>query len=416
MTKHQGNVITMKETLYAQQKLLHNLYSELEQEREASAIAANETLDMILRLQGEMALLKMEATQYKRMAEEKIDHAEATIEVFQEVMHQMEMEIAFLEFQVQAYKHKILSLGCDLNTNEFNRSDQRNGENGRSNTVRRIHSLPPKRERSSSPVVDVNPKIIEESTYKEVILNLTRKPVEFDCCTPDSYWDQIKMLDEKVEVISDRTEGEKSVILSSRRWKSCSTLSNTTKNITCDQIVGPYTNSYEVSHGEEDTQDIKEVGNPPCSPNVYDIFEVPQTTEKHKLSEYEKERHEKWNHDADKQKGMLRINSEIKRHSPNDMMTIIDQKKEGLAVNYNAKAEFQKLHQRIEWLEREMISTRNEVIHEGNGEDQFRMLKDIQIQLTLIKSEMRGRKTKKATLKDDKPLALLQEAMLHFWF
>ncbi|KAE9612449.1 hypothetical protein Lal_00039765 [Lupinus albus] len=407
MAKHQGNVIAMKETLYAQQKLLHNLYSELEQEREASAIAANETLDMILRLQGEIALLKMEATQYKRMAEEKIHHAEATIEVFEEVMHQMEMEIAFLEFQVQAYnKHKILSLGCDLYANDFNTTDQRNGENGQINTFRRIHSLPPKRERSSSLVIDVNRKITEESTDKEVILNLTRKPVEFDCGTPDSYWDQIKMLDDKVEVISDRTEGEKIVNLRSRRWKSCSTLSHATKNITCDQI-GPYTNSYEVCHGEED---IKEVGNRPCSPNVYDVFEIPQTTEKHKVIE-----HEKWNDDADKKKGMLRINSEIRRHSPNDMMTIIYQKKEGIAVNCNAKAEFQKLHQRIEWLEREMISTRNEVINEGNGEDKFRMLKDIKIQLTSINSEIRSKKTKKPTLKDDKPLALLQEAMLHFW-
>ena len=104
----------MRDTLLAQQQLLEKLYAELDEEREASATATSEALDMILRLQGEIAVVKMEARHYKRVAEEKIGHAEASLEAFEELMYQKEMQIASLEFQVKAYRHKLMSLGCEL--------------------------------------------------------------------------------------------------------------------------------------------------------------------------------------------------------------------------------------------------------------------------------------------------------------
>ena len=132
ISRSKSDVTAMKETLRTQQQLLEKLDAELDEEREASATATSEALDMILRLQGEKAVVKMEASHYKRVAEEKIGHAEASLEAFEELMYQKEMQIASLEFQVKAYRHKLMSLGCELQEDLLllNRSDQRNGENG----------------------------------------------------------------------------------------------------------------------------------------------------------------------------------------------------------------------------------------------------------------------------------------------
>ncbi|KAG5032530.1 hypothetical protein JHK82_016112 [Glycine max] len=149
--------------------------------------------------------------------EEKIDDVEASIEAFEEIMYHKEMQIVSLEFQVQAYTHKLMSLGCEGVVNEFefqedlllNKGDQRNGENGgHSSIVRRLHSVPPikflssrrataRRERSTSPVLDVIPMIMKDSTDKEVAkpgLDLTRKLGDFACGsgTLDSYLNKIK--------------------------------------------------------------------------------------------------------------------------------------------------------------------------------------------------------------------------------
>ena len=142
-----ANITAMKETLRAQQTPLQQLHAELDQEKEASATAANESMDMILRLQDEKAAVKMEASHYKRMAKEKIGHAEETLEVFEELMYQKEMEITALEVQVLAYKQKLLALGVDININELefprdlllNRSEQ-NGEDDQSSSKTRFQS------------------------------------------------------------------------------------------------------------------------------------------------------------------------------------------------------------------------------------------------------------------------------------
>ncbi|XP_019416044.1 PREDICTED: uncharacterized protein LOC109327382 isoform X1 [Lupinus angustifolius] len=462
MAQTQGDVAAMKETLHAQQQLLQKLFIELDQEREASETAASEALDMILRLQGEKAAVKMEASHYKRMAEEKIGHAEATLEVFEELMYQKEMEIASLEFQIQAYKNKFLSLGCDLNASEFefpddlllNRSDQQNGQ---SSTVRRLQSLPPlsvkssfrvarHEERSTSPVPipvsDVIPKVVDENANKEVShsppsLDVTRKSVDFAYGTLDSYWEQVKKLDEKVKVISDYTEGEKRASLF-RRGRSCSMFSQASININSDQIDRLLSTNLDKVNRGEGIRDRKEIANPPCSPNVHDVFEVPQTSEKHKVGEPGRKRLVKWysqaenrltkpdsvseglvashvKHDGEKQKGILRVRSEMRITSPDDMMNITSQKKHGMGVDSIAQAEFQNLNQRIDRLERMRTSRRQEISYEGVDEEQLRLLQDIQSQLTLIQSEMRSWKTKKSTPEDDFSLGCLKEAMLHFW-
>ncbi|OIV92118.1 hypothetical protein TanjilG_26976 [Lupinus angustifolius] len=449
MAEIQGDVAAMKETIHAQQQLLQKLCIELDQEREASASAASEALDMILRLQGEKAAVKMEASHYKIMAEEKMDHAEATLEIFEELMYQKEMEIASLEYQVQAYKRKLLRLGCDLNASEFefpdylllNRSDQQDGENGQSRTVRRLHSLPPlqftnflrvdRNEDGSTtpfpiPVSDVTSKVVDDSNKKEVSpspprLDWRRKSVEFACGTIDSYWEQMKWFDEKVKV------------------RSCSIFPQASTKITYDQIDRfSSTNLDKVNLGE-DTPHRKELASPHCSPNEHDVFEVPQTSEKHKVSENVRKRLVKWysevgnrlrkqnslsegmvashvKHDAEKRNGIFRVPSEIKKPILNDMMAITGQKKHEMDMDSNAQAEFQSLNQRIERLEKERISRRQEIIHGSDGEELLRLLKTIQSQITLVLSEMKSWNTKKSAPKDNVPLGPLQEAMLNFWF
>ena len=68
------SIATLKEALCAQQQLLQKLYAELDVEKESSATAVSEALSMILHLQG-----VMEASQYKRMTEEEICHAEENL-------------------------------------------------------------------------------------------------------------------------------------------------------------------------------------------------------------------------------------------------------------------------------------------------------------------------------------------------
>lgn len=55
-------------------KLLNALYKELEEERNASAVAASQALAMITRLQEEKATLHMEALQYLRVMDEVSDY------------------------------------------------------------------------------------------------------------------------------------------------------------------------------------------------------------------------------------------------------------------------------------------------------------------------------------------------------
>nr|KYP59528.1 hypothetical protein KK1_014964 [Cajanus cajan] len=344
ISRSKSDVAVMRETLRAQQQLLEKLYAELDEEREASATAASEALDMILRLQGEKAVVKMEASHYKRMTEEKIGHAEASLEAFEDLMYQKEMQIACLEFQVQAYRHKLMSLGYEYDWQDdllLNRSDKRNGENGgQSSSVRRLQSMPTmqimsslraagKRDRSPSPVLDVIPKILEEGTDMEV-------------AQPSSE------LNEQVRMISDCAEGDnnKNVNLSSRRGRSCSILSQATTDLD------------ELRQGES-THNRGVANDSPSLLNVHDVYEVPEASEKHEVGEKVVE---KWNHDADN-----------RLTKPDSLQ---------------------------------------EITEEGNDEEQLRLLKDIQSQLQLIQSEVKGLKTRKPTPKDDvidMSLASLQE-------
>ncbi|CAO2827156.1 unnamed protein product [Amaranthus hypochondriacus] len=101
----------LRETVGSQQATIQELCLELEEERNAASSAANETMSMILRLQNEKAEVLMESRQFKRFAEEKMSHDAQEISALEEVLYKKEQSIQSLTFEIQAYKHRMMSYG-----------------------------------------------------------------------------------------------------------------------------------------------------------------------------------------------------------------------------------------------------------------------------------------------------------------
>ncbi|KAE9585331.1 hypothetical protein Lal_00018025 [Lupinus albus] len=101
----------LREAVSNQQQSIQNLYSELEEERNASSSAANEAMSMILRLQREKAELQMEARQFKRFVEERNSHDQQELLMLEDLLYQKEQVIQSLTCEIQAYKHRLLSFG-----------------------------------------------------------------------------------------------------------------------------------------------------------------------------------------------------------------------------------------------------------------------------------------------------------------
>ncbi|KAJ4709536.1 Myosin-binding protein [Melia azedarach] len=282
----EAEVKELKDALCAQQQLLQKLYAELDVEREASATAVSEALSMILRLQEEKSAVVMEASQYKRMTEAKICHAEESLAAFEELMYQKEMEIAALEFQVQAYKCKLMSLGCNdvcVNENRYQesllpRNDGSNGENGTNGHVRRLKSLPPlppkdsnqnrgtlRRRRSLTPEPNMVVRVVDEEANDQ---NL-KSSAQSEAGDLDSYWDQIRKLDVRVKEITDRSANLKDSRTSSLRSQlSTGSLFDQRKNTLITKL--------EQLKDSKLPMDKEAFTESACSSSVYDVFEVPQ--------------------------------------------------------------------------------------------------------------------------------------------
>ncbi|XP_050374251.1 myosin-binding protein 3-like isoform X2 [Argentina anserina] len=98
----------LKEALKNERKALSALYAELEEERSASAVAANQTMAMITRLQEEKAAMQMEALQYQRMMEEQSEYDQEALQLLNELMNKMEREKQELEKKLEIYQKKVL--------------------------------------------------------------------------------------------------------------------------------------------------------------------------------------------------------------------------------------------------------------------------------------------------------------------
>ncbi|KAJ8421345.1 hypothetical protein Cgig2_010434 [Carnegiea gigantea] len=278
MSLGRNDIDSLKETLKAQQELLQRLYKELDEERESSAIAADEALSMIVRLQGEKSAMEMEASQYKRIAEEKMCHAQEMLEMFQELIYQKEMQIASLEFQVQAYKFRLVSLGNhDLGASELQYPDNMLSRNAQS-SLRRGSSLPP-------PILDALSRRASSEGEKSAHSSPKPSPIQRENTSAgdfNSYRENIKKLDERVKELANIKVFDSSVV--TPEGVNENGISEFCPSATKSPTRNP---APENSHARselskihpEKFSEVQACGESPGSVKVQDIFEVPQCFE-----------------------------------------------------------------------------------------------------------------------------------------
>lgn len=353
------DIAALTEALKSQQQLLQKLYADLDQEREASSTAADEALSMILRLQGEKSAVKMEANQYKRLAEEKICHAEEALAIFEDLIYQKEMEIASLEFQLQAYRYKLLSLGVstELGTGEnvypenllLQRGDHSTGEaGGVCGTIRRINSLPPielkdflnkkcsmerERERESDSLLKERPVIPKPESAMKKGDKKVDKEVTFQGFDPEkkaknssqgnlnSIWEQIKKLDDRVKEISDCKDSSggrgKSAMLKGPS-RTCSlppipkVITSTSHDTEREEIIATMD---QVNHNEN-VQEREAIVSTSCSTGVHDVFEVPQSYDSPKDFEGEQKELSTWTLGVESPKALEGEKKEFSKLTP----------------------------------------------------------------------------------------------------
>uniref|UniRef100_A0ACD5Z036 Uncharacterized protein n=1 Tax=Avena sativa TaxID=4498 RepID=A0ACD5Z036_AVESA len=97
VVEHPGELAALREALREQSLAVEMLKVELEEERQAASSGADEALAMILRLQAEKAGERMEAVQFRRVAEERIRHDEDSMAFLKAVVFSQEMDISSLK-------------------------------------------------------------------------------------------------------------------------------------------------------------------------------------------------------------------------------------------------------------------------------------------------------------------------------
>lgn len=114
----------LKRQVRLDHKSLIALYMELDEERNASTIAANNAMAMITRLQEEKAAVQMEALQYQRMMEEQAEYDQEALQVMKDLVMKREEEIKLLESELEVYREKfgpIKKIGsevCEIDDSE----------------------------------------------------------------------------------------------------------------------------------------------------------------------------------------------------------------------------------------------------------------------------------------------------------
>ncbi|CAI8609977.1 unnamed protein product [Vicia faba] len=97
-------VNSLKRQVRLDRKSLMALYMELDEERSASAVAANNAMAMITRLQEEKAALQMDSSQYQRMMEDQIEHDEEVLQETNELLLKLEEEVKTLDTELEIYR------------------------------------------------------------------------------------------------------------------------------------------------------------------------------------------------------------------------------------------------------------------------------------------------------------------------
>ncbi|KAL0389419.1 UNVERIFIED_CONTAM: putative myosin-binding protein 4 [Sesamum calycinum] len=98
----------LKRQIEHDRNIINSLYKELEEERNAAAIAANQAMAMITRLQEEKATLHMEALHYLRMMDEQAEYDMEALERANELVAAREKELQDMEIELDFYRSNLL--------------------------------------------------------------------------------------------------------------------------------------------------------------------------------------------------------------------------------------------------------------------------------------------------------------------
>lgn len=107
----------LKKQVRLDHKSLMAMYMELDKERNAAAVAANNAMAMITKIQAEKAAVQMEALQYQRMMEEQAEYDEEAIQVMRDMLGKKDDDIKALESELEIYREKygpIIRVGSDI--------------------------------------------------------------------------------------------------------------------------------------------------------------------------------------------------------------------------------------------------------------------------------------------------------------
>ncbi|WVZ60240.1 hypothetical protein U9M48_010290 [Paspalum notatum var. saurae] len=129
------SVDQLKSALASARQSLNTLYSELENERNAAAIAADETMAMINRLQEQKAAMQMEAIQYQRLMEEQSEYDQEALQRLNDLVVKREKEKQDLERELGLYRHKVHLYEAKVRKMSRHKADEQNGSSSASSSA-----------------------------------------------------------------------------------------------------------------------------------------------------------------------------------------------------------------------------------------------------------------------------------------
>ncbi|XP_071719642.1 uncharacterized protein [Rutidosis leptorrhynchoides] len=129
----ESDVEKLKRQVGHYQQRLRLLQKELEEERNAAAIAADEAMAMITRLQEEKAALHMEASQYLRMMDEQAEYDMEAVDKANDLVAEKDKEIQDLEAELEYFRNRYEDelFKSDDSSPDVNKSKENRMENGK---------------------------------------------------------------------------------------------------------------------------------------------------------------------------------------------------------------------------------------------------------------------------------------------
>ncbi|KAB1206695.1 hypothetical protein CJ030_MR7G013558 [Morella rubra] len=103
----QFDVMALRKLVKIERQRANAAYIELDKERMAAASAAEEAMAMIFRLQSEKSSIEMQANQYRRLAEQKLQYEQEVLESLQWLVMKHESDRCLLEDQLRLCRQKL---------------------------------------------------------------------------------------------------------------------------------------------------------------------------------------------------------------------------------------------------------------------------------------------------------------------